>query len=136
MFSKDKEPGERRSNGTPSILSNGMQVTGDIDSDGEVQIDGILTGDIKCAKLTIGESGKVNGAVVADDCLVHGEVIGQIRADSVTLSRSSRVEGDVLHDTLAIEPGARLEGHCRRIEGEDSDPKLDLVVTDVDKSAF
>jgi cytoskeletal protein CcmA (bactofilin family) len=136
MFSKDKEPGERRSSGTPSILSNGMQVTGDIDSDGEVQIDGILTGDIKCAKLTIGESGKVNGAVVADDCLVHGEVIGQIRADSVTLSRSSRVEGDVLHDTLAIEPGARLEGHCRRFESEDNDPKLDLVVTDVDKSAF
>ena len=136
MFSKDKEPGKRRSTGPLSILSNGMQVTGDIDFDGEVQIDGILTGDIKCAKLTIGESGKVNGTVVAEDCLVHGEVTGQIRADSVTLSRSSRVDGDVLHDILAIEPGARLEAHFRRIEGEDNDPKLDLVVTDVDKRAF
>lgn len=127
----------RSSSGTPSILSAGMQITGDIVSDGEVQIDGTLSGDIKCATLTIGESGRINGSVVVDDCLVHGEVIGQIKGDSVTLSRSSRVEGDVLHDTLAIEPGARLDGHCRRLETVDADdPKLDLVVTDIDKQAF
>jgi len=51
MFSKDKEATERRSSGAPSILSAGMQVTGDIVSDGEVQIDGELSGDIHCAKL-------------------------------------------------------------------------------------
>ena len=131
MFLKDsKSSTDRRSSGVPSIVSNGMQVTGDIASDGEVQVDGVLLGDIKCAKLTIGESGRIQGSVVADNCLVHGEVIGQIKADSVTLSRSSRVEGDVLHDTLAIEPGARLDGHCRRLDTiADSDPKLDLVIT-------
>ncbi|MEX2455314.1 MAG: polymer-forming cytoskeletal protein [Rhodospirillaceae bacterium] len=113
----------------PSIISNGMQVTGDIVSDGEVQIDGVLSGDVKCAKLTIGECGRIHGSVVADNCLVHGEVVGQIKADSVTLSRSSRVEGDVLHDMLAIEPGARLDGHCRRLDTiAADDPKLDLVI--------
>lgn len=138
MFSKDKDTTDRRPSGAPSILSSGMEVTGDIVSDGEVQIDGHLAGDIKCAKLTVGEAGRINGSVVADDCLVHGEVIGQIKANSVTLSRSSRVEGDVLHDTLAIEPGARLDGRCRRLDAleADDDPKLDLVVTDVDASAF
>ncbi len=137
MFSKDKDKGDKRAPGAPSILSTGMQVTGDIVSDGEVQIDGVLSGDIHCAKLTIGETGRINGSVVADDCLVHGEVVGQIKADAVTLSRSSRVEGDVLHDMLAIEPGARLDGHCRRIDKADADdPKLDLVVSDVDRGAF
>ncbi len=137
MFSKDKEATERRSSGAPSILSAGMQVTGDIVSDGEVQIDGELSGDIHCAKLTIGETGRITGSVVADDCLVHGAVVGQIKADAVTLSRSSRVEGDVLHDMLAIEPGARLDGHCRRLDkNEAEDPKLDLVVTDVDRGSF
>lgn len=132
MFSKDKDGTERRAIGAPSILSADMQITGDIVSDGEVQIDGILSGDVKCAKLTVGESGRISGAVLADECLVHGEIVGEIKADSVTLSRSSRVEGDVLHDTLAIEPGARLDGHCRRIEATDADdPKLDLVVSDV-----
>ena len=137
MFTKDKESVEKRSPGAPSILSAGMQVTGDINSDGEVQVDGILSGDIHCAKLTIGETGRINGSVVADDCLVHGEVVGEIKADSVTLSRSSRVEGDVMHDMLAIEPGARLDGHCRRLDKADTDnTKLDLVVTDVDQGSF
>ena len=137
MFSRDKDGEERRAPGAPSLLSAGMQVTGDIVSDGEVQIDGALSGDIHCARLTIGESGKIYGSVVADECLIHGEVIGQIKSDSVTLSGSSRVEGDVLHDMLAIEPGARLDGHCRRIDKVDADdPKLDLVVTDVDRESF
>jgi cytoskeletal protein CcmA (bactofilin family) len=121
MFSKDKDGEERRTPGAPSILSAGMEVAGDIASDGEVQIDGILSGDIRCAKLTIGETGRVNGSVIADECLVHGEVIGQIRSDAVTLSRSSHVEGDVHHDTLAIESGARLDGHCRRLDKADDD---------------
>lgn len=129
MFSKDKDGPERRASAVPSILSNGMQITGDIVSDGEVQIDGVLLGDVKCSKLTIGETGRIQGSVVSDNCLVHGEVVGQIKADSVTLSRSSRVEGDVLHDTLAIEPGARLDGHCRRLDKIGAeDPKLDLVI--------
>ncbi|MDE0795018.1 MAG: polymer-forming cytoskeletal protein [Alphaproteobacteria bacterium] len=137
MFSKDKAVTECRSSGAPSILSAGMQVTGDIVSDGEVQIDGDLSGDIHCAKLTIGETGRINRSVVADDCLVHGTVVRQIKADAVTLSRSSRVEGDVMHGMLAIEPGARLDGHCRRLDkSETDDPKLDLVVTDVDRGSF
>ena len=136
MFSKDKDVSGRRAPGALSILSAGMQVTGNIVSDGEVQIDGALSGDIYCARLTIGETGRINGSVVAEDCLVHGEVVGQIKADSVTLSRSSRVEGHVLHDMLAIEPGARLDGHCRRLDkAEADDPILDLVITDVDRSS-
>ena len=137
MFSEDKEGGERRAPGAPSLLSAGMQVTGDIVSDGEVQIDGTLSGDLRCARLTVGESGKINGSVVADECLIHGEVVGQIKLESVTRSRSSRVEGDVLHDMPAIEPGARLDGHCRRIDKvEANDPKLDRDVTDVDRSSL
>ena len=137
MFSKDKEATERRSSGAPSILSAGMQVTGRIVSDGVVQIDGELSGDIHCAKLTIGETGRINRSVVADDCLVHGTVVGQIKADAVKLSRSSRVEGDVMHDMLAIDPGARRDGHYRRLDkSETDDPKLDLVVIDVDRGSF
>ena len=137
MFSKDNDGEGWRVAGAPSLLSNGMLVTGDIASDGEVQIDGILSGDIRCAKLTIGETGRINGSVIADECLVHGEVIGQIQSDAVTLSRSSHVEGDVLHDTLAIEPGARLDGHCRRLDKSGTDDsELDLVAKDVDKNAF
>jgi cytoskeletal protein CcmA (bactofilin family) len=37
------------------------------------------------------------------------------------------VTGDILHQTLAIEPGAFLEGHCKRIEHAVSDSKVSML---------
>jgi hypothetical protein len=45
---------------------------------------------------------------------VCGTVEGEIEGGTVTLAASARVLGDIVHDSLAIEPGAHLEGHCRR----------------------
>jgi cytoskeletal protein CcmA (bactofilin family) len=38
-----------------------------------------------------------------------------IRAKSVFLASTARMAGDVEHESLAIEPGAYIEGHCKRI---------------------
>jgi cytoskeletal protein CcmA (bactofilin family) len=44
------------------------------------------------------------------------------------------VKGDVFHDTLSMEAGAKLEGHCRRlnaVEGsEQENVNINLVVSD------
>lgn len=104
-------------NVSPSILSADMRITGDVVSDGEIQIDGVIEGDIKCDQLTIGEQARIDGEVVADGVHVHGAVAGQIRAKSIFLAKTSHVKGDVVHETLAIEPGAYMEGHVRRFDG-------------------
>lgn len=100
----------------PSILSTDLKIVGDMVSHGEIQIDGVVEGDIHSDILVVGESAQVFGEIVADSCRVHGHVTGQIRARSVSLAKTSHVLGDILHESLAIEQGAFLEGHCRRIE--------------------
>ena len=100
----------------PSILSTDLKIVGDMVSHGEIQIDGIVEGDIHSDVLVVGESAQVFGEIVADSCRVHGHVTGQIRARSVSLAKTAHVLGDILHESLAIEQGAFLEGHCRRIE--------------------
>ncbi len=102
---------------SPSILSADMRITGDVVSEGEIQIDGVIEGDIKCDQLTIGEQARIDGEVVAEGVHVHGAVAGQIRAKSIFLAKSSHVKGDVVHESLAIEPGAYMEGHVRRFDG-------------------
>ncbi|MEI6204343.1 MAG: polymer-forming cytoskeletal protein [Enhydrobacter sp.] len=52
---------------------------------------------------------------------VSGTVRGSIKAGTVTLSATARVKGGVLHDVLAIEAGAHLEGECKRLPGAQSD---------------
>ncbi len=131
MFSKDKKDGKRRV-GAPTIISEGLTVTGNLNGEGEVQVDGLVEGDVKSVRLSIGQNGRVLGAIRAEKLLVRGRVDGEIRAQEVTLTRTARVKGDIHHDTLSIEPGAQLDGHCRRLnaveDGETSN--INLVVSD------
>ena len=129
MFSKAKKDGGKKRAAPPTIISSDLRVDGDITSEGEIQIDGAVDGDVKGTKLSIGEQGSVKGAVTAERVLVRGRVTGQIKGRVVTLTRSSRVTGDVMHETLAIEPGARLEGNCRRMDAG-AEPGINLVVSD------
>lgn len=100
--------------GVPSIISRGLVITGDLASDGEIQVDGRVEGDIACVSLVIGLSGEVVGEVRAQSLRLHGQLTGQVRADSVFLASTARMVGDVHHQSLAIEPGAFLQGMCRR----------------------
>ena len=59
-------------------------------------------------------SANVVGEVFAKSVRVHGKITGQINAQSVSLAKTAYVKGDILHEKLAIEDGAYLEGHCRR----------------------
>lgn len=99
----------------PSILSSDLHVIGNLNSDGEIQIDGVVDGDIFTNTLMVGESAVINGEIHADNLIVHGTINGQIKAKSVSLMKTGHVVGDILHEDLAIEKGAFLEGRCLRI---------------------
>ncbi|EKV28367.1 Integral membrane protein CcmA involved in cell shape determination [Caenispirillum salinarum AK4] len=123
MFSKAKTPPAHNgridtapTKSVPSIISADLSITGDLVSQGEIQVDGTIEGDIECRSLVIGVNGSVTGEVTADDVRIHGSVSGQVRAKSVYLASTSHMVGDIIHESLAIEPGAFMEGHCRRLQ--------------------
>ncbi|GAB3131622.1 polymer-forming cytoskeletal protein [Novispirillum itersonii subsp. nipponicum] len=99
----------------PSIISADLSITGDLASSGEIQIDGAVEGDIQCSVLIVGVNGSVTGEIKAETVRLHGRVTGQVRAATVFLAATARMIGDVTHESLAIEPGAFMEGHCRRM---------------------
>ncbi len=99
----------------PSIISSDLKIVGDLHSDGEIQIDGTVNGDIRTAALVIGETAKVTGEIVADAVRVLGTVNGQIKAKVVKLAASAHVVGNIMHEDLSIETGAFLEGHCKHM---------------------
>jgi cytoskeletal protein CcmA (bactofilin family) len=100
----------------PSIISADLRMVGDLTSKGEIHIDGDIEGDIRCQVLVIGQTGSVTGQIISDAVRIHGTLTGQIRARSVFLAATARVVGDISHESLAIEPGAFLEGHCGRMD--------------------
>ncbi|MBP7338982.1 polymer-forming cytoskeletal protein [Niveispirillum sp.] len=98
----------------PSIVSRDMRVTGDLDTPGEVHVEGTVDGDIRCAKLIIGATGTVNGHILAATVRVHGQVRGEINAEEVFILNGSTVQGDVVQTLLEIATGASFEGAIRR----------------------
>ena len=122
MFSKnskgsgstvDSQPDEKSS--PPSILSVDLKIVGDLHSKGEIQIDGTIEGDIRTNTLLVGKTANIKGEIVADVVNVHGSINGQIKSREVNLAKTAHVVGDILHENLAIETGAFLEGQCKRM---------------------
>ena len=98
----------------PSILSSDLNVQGNLLTEGDIQIEGNIEGDIRANLLTVGESAVVRGEVIADDVVINGRIIGRVRGLKVRLTSTARVEGDIIHKTIAIESGAHFEGSVHR----------------------
>ncbi len=104
------------SSGVASVIGTDLHIIGNLQSKGEIQIEGQVQGDLLASKIVVGPNAKITGGLVADDIVVQGTVQGSIRGMRVTLQSASRVEGDVFHQSLAIEQGAYFEGKSRRSE--------------------
>jgi len=108
----------RKSNGAPtrSVIDAWLRINGNLESEGEVQVDGQIQGDIRCAHLTVGRDALVNGNITADEVVVRVKVMGCIRGNRVILQDCAHVESEVFHKKLSIEEGACFEGTSRRCD--------------------
>lgn len=105
----------------PSIISADVKMTGTIVSQGEIDINGQIEGDVRASALTVGETGAVKGEVVAESVVVRGTIEGRIRGRKVQLCTGAKVRGDIFHASLAIEPNAIFEGAVKHAQ----DPMAD-----------
>ena len=110
-------------NSNINLISNGTEITGDVKSQGDIRIDGMLIGNLSTkGKVVIGNTGKVKGEVLCKNSEVSGEVEGKITVTQLlTLKTSSRINGDIITDKLSIEPGARFTGNCNMNDDNDKE---------------
>ncbi len=104
-----------RSN-APSVISADMNILGNIISDGFVDIDGKIDGNVKCNSVIIRANGSVRGDVEAENTQIYGYVEGLVKAVSVNLYHSAHVSGSIMHESLSIEDGAFVDGKFKRTD--------------------
>jgi cytoskeletal protein CcmA (bactofilin family) len=98
-----------------SLIAENVSLEGDLASDGDVQLDGAVRGDLKVAHLTIGETGQIEGAITAEAVEIRGRVVGTITAKAIRLYPSARVDGDLTQVQLAIDAGAQFVGRSVKL---------------------
>jgi cytoskeletal protein CcmA (bactofilin family) len=100
-------------NGSQSLpvskLGRALSVRGELETDGELHIQGRVAGRINAGTLVIAGDGYVEGDVVARDVHVVGRINGRIFAVNVTLAKSADVSGRVFHNSVTVEQGARID---------------------------
>jgi cytoskeletal protein CcmA (bactofilin family) len=115
-----------------------LRIIGNLKTDGDIQIDGTIEGDVCSRLLSIGEKAVVNGAIAADTVRIAGTANGEVTARVVQLSGTARVVGDINHQSLSIDAGAYVQGLCRHIEPDAEAPQTSLesqVAKDQDVAA-
>ena len=115
MFnSKSKSSFDNVSASATSIIGAGTTITGNVQSNGDIRIDGIIKGNLVAkAKILIGAEGVVEGDIDGNQADILGKVTGKIKvADLLYLHGSGVVDGDIYASKLQIEPTASFNGQC------------------------
>jgi cytoskeletal protein CcmA (bactofilin family) len=93
-----------------SVIGGAATVVGDLTTEGQIEVEGIVEGTVRGRRVTVEEGGLVEGEIVAVSVCIRGSVKGPVTADSVAVTRTARVIGNITHNELSIEPGAYLDG--------------------------
>ena len=113
MFSSKSRPSfDSDSSNTNTMIGTGTTITGDLESNGDIRIDGILKGNLKGkAKIIIGADGFVEGNIEGLQADIMGHVTGNIKVQELLyLHGTTEVHGDIFAGKLQIEPTAILNG--------------------------
>lgn len=115
MFnSKSKSSSEENIPNGSTLVGAGTVITGNIESNGDIRIDGTLKGNLKAkAKVIVGTDGIVEGDIVAMQADIMGHVTGKIKVQELLyLHGSTTLNGDIYAGKLQIEPTATFNGKC------------------------
>ncbi len=107
-----------------SFIGGEVVIKGNVTGRGDLHLDGSVEGDLDCATLILGASGRVKGNVGAERATIGGQVEGTINATELIIEKSARVSGDLSYQNVSIENGAQVDGRLMQRSSGGSELKL------------
>lgn len=108
--------------GVTTLIARNTRVEGTIRYSGELDIEGVIAGDILAEEgsksiVKILEHGRVEGEVRAPEVIINGHVAGDVYASGqLYLADKAIVEGNVHYNTIEMEKGAQINGNLVHME--------------------
>jgi cytoskeletal protein CcmA (bactofilin family) len=101
-----------------SVVGANIVITGNIEPVAgaaavDLQIEGRVHGDVRCATLVLGETGSIKGSVYSDRARLAGTIEGAIDTKDLAIEATARVSGDIAYERLRVANGAIVEGQMK-----------------------
>lgn len=115
MFKFKLKSSPQQSPISTSFIGAGMVFSGNIECQGDIRIDGIVKGNVRCmSKIVLGEEGVIEGDVFTREADLMGKVEGRVYTNELLyMHNNATVNGDIQASRLMIDPTASFNGQCK-----------------------
>lgn len=115
MFGDSKTAKNTNDNHAANVIQNGTSIKGEIESAGNIRIDGKLEGTLTTkAKLVVGSTGVILGDVFCQNANIEGRIEGRVEvAGQLYLRGTAVIDGDIITKKIVVEEGAQFNGSCQ-----------------------
>ena len=101
---------DRNRSGTLSIIAEGIDFVGEINTEGNIHIDGIVKGVVKAYEVVIGPNGEFEGEIMADVLVVNGNIKGKFNIKNLHVRKEGLLQGRAKYDLIIVDTGGRIQG--------------------------
>ena len=115
-----------------SLVGETLQLEGDLRSSGNVDVAGLVNGNVFVSEIRIIETGSIRGSLEAETVEINGHVEGKISADTVIIGRTAVIKGDIFFkNTLKTEEGADIDGYIKRLNNGKKNTEEDIAIEEI-----
>lgn len=122
-----------------TVVGPSVKIQGDLNSEGNIKIEGQVSGKVKTSQSVILNQGaKIVADVIAGNAIIGGEVQGNLKISGhLILQGTAVVAGDIACSVLRVEDGAQFSGKCamngaaitangKKSNGRATEPEMEL----------
>ena len=115
-----------------SHVGETLQLEGDLRSSGNVDLAGLINGNVFVSEMVVTETGSIRGTLEAVTVEINGHVEGKITAEHVIIGKSAVIKGDIFFKTaLKTEEGADIDGYIKRINNGKENTEEDIAIEEI-----
>ncbi len=108
---------------SPSIIGRDLEVKGELNCSGLMEIEGTVIGNINSKTVTIRENGFVNGDIKCELLNIKGKFNGNIKSKVINIAEKGRILGTIEYEILSVEDGAFIDGKFKCVAKEAEDKR-------------
>ena len=101
---------DSKKNSTLSIIGEGIDFSGEINTEGNIHIDGIMRGIIRANEVVIGPNGEFDGEIIADILIINGTIKGKFSIKNLHIRKEGLLQGRAKYEILVVDIGGRIQG--------------------------
>ena len=111
MFLKSTNMFSNKSKGNSlSIITQGIDFTGEVNTEGDIHLDGNMKGIIKANEVVIGNNGSFEGEIISNILIVSGKIKGKFNIKNLHIRKDGTLSGKAKYLNVTIESGGKVLG--------------------------